>query len=136
MKERPIILIVDDEPEVCDFLKEFLEMKGYAVLTALSGADALRYVQEQPLDLLLLDIKMRGMDGIETLRRIRALNRTLSVIMLTGVNDEEIATQTMREGAQDYLVKPLNLSYLELIILTELAAERTNRPGPPLRGHG
>jgi DNA-binding response OmpR family regulator len=136
MKEQAIILIVDDEPEVCGFLKEFLEMKGYAVLTALSGAEALQCVQEQPPDLMLLDIKMQGMDGLETLRRIRALNRTLSVIMLSGISDEEIAQQTIREGAQDYLVKPLNLSYLELTILTELAAERTNRPGPPLRGHG
>jgi DNA-binding response OmpR family regulator len=136
MKEQAIILIVDDEPEVCGFLKEFLAMKGYAVLTALSGAEALQCVQEQPPDLMLLDIKMQGMDGLETLRRIRALNRTLSVIMLTGVSDEEIAQQTIREGAQDYLVKPLNLSYLELTILAELAAERTNRPGLPLKGHG
>lgn len=136
MKEQAIILIVDDEPEVCGFLKEFLEMKGYAVRTALSGTEALQCVQEQPPDLMLLDIKMPGMDGLETLRRIRAVNRTLSVIMLTGVSDEEIAQQTIREGAQDYLVKPLNLSYLELTILAELAAERTNRPGLPLRGHG
>ncbi|MGH8059934.1 MAG: response regulator [Candidatus Entotheonellia bacterium] len=78
MKETAHILVVDDESEVCQFLKEFLEIEGYTVLTASSGMEALRYVQEQSLDLVLLDIKMEGMDGLETLRRIRGCDRQLS----------------------------------------------------------
>lgn len=134
MKDKAHILVVDDEVEVCEFLKEFLELKGYTVLTVSSGLEALRDVQEQSFDLVLLDIEMGGMNGLETLRRIRGCDRQLSVIMLTSVQDDEIAKETLREGAQDYLVKPLNLPYLELSILAALAAGQKNGPCAPSGG--
>ncbi|MBI4561925.1 MAG: response regulator [Candidatus Rokubacteria bacterium] len=124
--EKARILVVDDEAHVRELLKDFLERKGYAVSTAPDGAEALSAVQEQKPQLVLLDVRMPGMDGLETLRRIRAVDRTVGVIMLTALHDEDIAKEAMRREAYDYVTKPVSLRYLELAVLTRLAqAERS-----------
>lgn len=124
--EKARILVVDDEAHVRELLKDFLERKGYAVSTAPDGAEALSAVQEQKPQLVLLDVRMPGMDGLETLRRIRAVDGTVGVIMLTALHDEDIAKEAMRREAYDYVTKPVSLRYLELAVLTRLAqAERS-----------
>ena len=107
------VLVVDDDPAAVELLQEFLLAKGYEVLTAGDGAEALRTVKAERPHLLLLDIMMPKMDGLEVLRRLREIDKEVSVIMITSVNEQEIARKAMELGAFDYIVKPLDLPYLE-----------------------
>jgi CheY-like chemotaxis protein len=107
------VLVVDDEPAARELLVEFLSTKGYEVLTATTGAEALRRVREDHPQLVLLDVQMPGMNGIEALRRIRELDPDVGVIMTTGVNEEAVGRQAVELGAFDYIVKPLDMTYLE-----------------------
>ncbi len=107
------VLVVDDDPNVQEILREFLSAKGYEVITAGDGAEGLRRVKEERPHLILLDIQMPKMDGLEVLRHLRAIDKEVGVIMITGVNEQEIAKKAMELGAFDYIVKPLDLPYLE-----------------------
>jgi DNA-binding response OmpR family regulator len=107
------VLVVDDEPEAVELLQEFLVAKGYDVITAGDGEEALRKVKEGRPHLILLDVRMPKMDGLEALRRVREIDKEVGVIMITGVTEEEIGRQAMALGAFDYIVKPLDLPYLE-----------------------
>jgi DNA-binding response OmpR family regulator len=107
------ILIVDDEPDAVELLQEFLISKGYEVLTASGGEEALRKVKEERPHLILLDVRMPGMSGLDVLRQVRQFDREVGVIMVTAVNEEETGRESLRLGAFDYVVKPLNLEYLE-----------------------
>ena len=113
------ILVVDDEPDFCEALRDFLGSKGFEVAIALSGEEALpAYMQEKP-DVVLLDIQMPGMDGLETLRELKALDQGANVIMVTVIEDDEIAKRAMVEGAIDYITKPVDHDYLVLAIMTK-----------------
>ena len=107
------VLVVDDTPEAVELLVEFLSSKGYEVLTATSGEEALRRVKEDRPHLVLLDIHMPKMDGMEVLRRIREIDPEMGVIMATAVNEEDVGRKALELGAFDYIVKPLDLKYLE-----------------------
>lgn len=107
------VLVVDDDCDVVEILREFLSAKGYEVLTANDGAEALRKVKEERPHLILLDIQMPRMDGLEVLRQLRQIDQEVGVIMITGVNEQEIARKAMELGAFDYIMKPLDLPYLE-----------------------
>src|SRR5574337_1068539 len=107
------VLVVDDEPAAVELLQEFLVAKGYEVIAASNGAEAVQKVVEERPHLILLDVRMPRMDGLEALRRIREIDKEVAVIMVTGVNEEEIGRQAMALGAFDYIVKPLDLPYLE-----------------------
>ena len=107
------VLVVDDTPEAVELLVEFLSSKGYEVLTATNGEEALRRVKEDRPHLVLLDIHMPKMDGMEVLRRIREIDPEMGVIMVTAVNEEDVGRQALELGAFDYIVKPLDLKYLE-----------------------
>ncbi len=116
------ILIVDDDPNVRDFLKLFLKFKGYRdVLTADKGQDALEAVSKEEIALVLLDIMLPDMNGVEVLRRIKESRPGLPVIMITGYPDEEKAGELLKQGAYDYIVKPFDLNYLELSVLSKIA---------------
>ncbi|MBI4562421.1 MAG: response regulator [Candidatus Rokubacteria bacterium] len=119
--ETPRILVVDDEPEILDTLKEFLDVRGYRVTTAGSGAEALSAVQAERPHLVLLDIVMPGLNGLVTLRRILETDPTVGIMMLTSVDDHEVVREAIGRGAYDYITKPINFDYLELSILTRLA---------------
>ena len=107
------VLVVDDEPAARELLVEFLSTKGYEVLTATNGAEALRRVQEDRPHLVLLDIRMPKMSGLEVLQRIREIDAEMGIIMVTAVNEEDVGRQALELGAFDYIVKPLDLKYLE-----------------------
>ena len=107
------VLVVDDDPVTVELLQEFLSAKGYEVITAGDGAEGLRRVKEERPHLILLDVQMPKMDGLEVLRRLREIDKEVSVIMVTGVNEEAIGRKAMALGAFDYIVKPLDLPYLE-----------------------
>jgi len=107
------MLIVDDEIDVCDFVKNFFEERAFRVYTALNGQEALRIVKKEKPHLILLDIKMKGMDGIETLKKIREVNKNAKVIMVTAVEDQEKMENAYKLGACEYVTKPLVLEDLE-----------------------
>ncbi|MEW5945349.1 MAG: sigma-54 dependent transcriptional regulator [bacterium] len=102
------ILVVDDEEIVQIALKDWLTNDGYAVHTVGSGAAALDTLEDGNWELVLLDLKMPAMDGIETLKRIRAVDESMPVIIMTAYATVDTAVAAMKEGAYDYLVKPFN----------------------------
>lgn len=110
------ILIVDDERDICDFVKIFFEERGYEVLTAQSGDEALEVAKRNKPELILLDIKMKGMDGIATLKHLKDIDKTQKVIMVTALEDQEKMDEASRLGANDYITKPLVLDYLEAAV--------------------
>jgi len=107
------VLVVDDEPDAVELLEEFLTSKGYEVVTASNGEEALRKVKEERPHLILLDVRMPGMNGLDVLRQVRQFDQEVGVIMVTAVNEEETGREALKLGAFDYIVKPLNLEYLE-----------------------
>jgi DNA-binding response OmpR family regulator len=114
------ILVVDDEPAVCNMLEKFLTRKGYEAIIALSGEEAIRKVKEGRPHVILLDIKMPGIDGIETLKRIRAIDKEVGIVMITAVKEEETGKKCLELGAYDYITKPLSLDYLETVLMVKL----------------
>lgn len=115
------VLVVDDEKDVCDLLKEFLDFKGYDTYTSSDGGTALKMVEKIRPDVLLLDIVMPGMTGIEVLKEIKKRDFSTAVVMATAVADEEIAKRTLQLGAYDYVIKPFDLNYLETVLLVKMA---------------
>ena len=112
------ILIVDDEIDVCDFVKYFFEERDFQVFTALSGNEALRIVRREKPQIVLLDIRMRGIDGIETLKRIRQIDKDVKVIMVTAVEEQDKMDAARQFGATEYITKPLVLEELEATVVS------------------
>ncbi|MBN2017334.1 MAG: sigma-54-dependent Fis family transcriptional regulator [Candidatus Cloacimonetes bacterium] len=115
MKHHYKILIVDDDNLLQNSLKNILSDK-YETLIASTGEDALQILSEHSVDLILLDIRLPGIDGIETLKLILERDKDLPVIMMTAYEDIKTVIISMKIGAQDYLVKPLDIDELELVI--------------------
>jgi DNA-binding response OmpR family regulator len=109
----PRVLVVDDEPDFIELLREFLTAKGYEVIAASNGEEALRKVKEERPHLILLDVRMPKMNGLEVLKQVREIDHEVGVIMVTAVNEEETGRQALKLGAFDYITKPLDLKYLE-----------------------
>ncbi len=107
------LLIVDDELEICEFLKSFFEDRDFKVMVANSGAQALEQVELFQPEVVLLDIQMPGMDGLQALKKIKELHPKVKVIMVTAVETQEKIEEAMRLGADNYITKPLSLEYLE-----------------------
>ena len=107
------ILVVDDEPDARELLTEFLTARGYAVLAASSGEEALCKVREERPDLILLDVCMPRMNGLEVLKRVREIDHDVGVIMVTAISEAETGRQALKLGAFDYITKPLDFEYLE-----------------------
>lgn len=106
------VLLVDDEKEFIETLSMRLETRGLKVAVAESGEMAVEKVQEKSFDAILLDLAMPGMDGIDTLKRLRELNPDSQVILLTGQATVKKATEAMRLGALDLLEKPVDIEVL------------------------
>jgi two-component system response regulator HydG len=99
---------VDDDRDTRDALEVILRREGFTVLTAASGEEALDYLQQQSVDVLLCDVRMPKMDGLEVLRRVRTTEAGVVVVMMSGHHDIAVAVEAMKQGAFDYLMKPLN----------------------------
>ena len=116
------ILIVDDEEPILTSLSSILQDEGYEVTVAKNGADALRIYTMDPPDLMLLDIWMPEMDGMETLRRVRELVPTAQVMMMSGHGSIETAVKAIKLGAYDFVGKPVDFDELQIAIKNALEA--------------
>ena len=121
---RKTILIVDDEPSVREVLIGYFEHqygpRGYTVETASDGTQALAAVRRRRPALILLDIEMPGMDGVEALRGVRAIDPAIPVIMVTGNASTRVAGEVIKDGAYSYLPKPFKFQYLDHLVATVL----------------
>ncbi|MDJ0668159.1 MAG: response regulator [Desulfobacterales bacterium] len=112
MENHKQVLVVDDEPTICSLMNVFLTQRGYQVHIANTGADALNLFKEALPDIVLLDISMPGMRGIDVLRQIKAINANCGVIMLSAYGDDETIQEAMDMGAFCYIQKPMELTDL------------------------
>jgi len=114
------VLVVDDDPNVGAMLRDLLTTLGYVVKNAVRGAEALLLVPVFEPNVVLLDLQMPGMSGIEVLDRLRRDYPSLPVIIVTGNEDEELARRTMRGGAFDYVSKPFTVEVLDRVVTAAL----------------
>lgn len=112
------LLVVDDEADICDFVKKFFKERNFDVEIAYDGKEAIKKVESRKPHIVLLDIKMPVMDGAEALKAIRHIDSNIKVIMVTAVEDVELAEEMKSHGAIEYITKPLLLEQLERIVLT------------------
>ena len=106
------ILVIDDEPAFCDLLKTFLESEGHTVQVTTTAEAALEYLEQGRPELVLMDVRMPDINGLELLPQIKASARDSHVIVITGLNDYRIADLLYEAGADGYLTKPLRLDIL------------------------
>jgi DNA-binding NtrC family response regulator len=118
MMDQPIkLLVVDDEEGIRDVTEGYFMRKGYEVYTAENGAQALDIINEVPqLSCIFTDINMPVMDGLELAEKIRQIENTLPVVVMTGYPSLENTIQTLKNGVVDYLIKPVNLEQMELTL--------------------
>jgi two-component system, NtrC family, nitrogen regulation response regulator NtrX len=133
MKKEARILLTDDEQGVRRALREILEFEGYQILEAADGETALKMLETEVVDLMFLDVKMKGMDGLEVLEALRERNVEFPVIMLTGHGNIDTAVQSTRLGAFDFLQKPPDLNRLLISVRNALDRNHLFRENRTMR---
>ncbi len=128
-RTRGRILIVDDDPHAVDILTRMLSREGYSCIGVRSGAAALDKARQEPIDVMLLDVMMPGMDGLQVCRQLRAEGdlRKIPVILLTAKDDIETRSQGMALGVSEYLTKPVSKRELCARIESQLHAQEVTR---------
>ncbi|MHB8078424.1 MAG: sigma-54-dependent transcriptional regulator [Candidatus Krumholzibacteriia bacterium] len=124
---KPLILIVDDQESIVFFLEKTLADEGYEVRTATRGRQALQLLEQEIPDLVLLDLKLPDLNGLEVLAALKAQFAGMCVVMITAFGEIETAVQAMKAGAYDYVNKPINLEQLLVVIRKGLESSRTER---------
>jgi DNA-binding response OmpR family regulator len=116
MSQAGSLLLIDDEPQVVDMLRDYFSEQGYSVMSALNGRDALVLASLTRPDAVLLDIRMPDLQGPDVLRELRAIDDSISVVMVSGTDDEHLARELLRAGAFDYVRKPFLFDNLDTIV--------------------
>ncbi|HEY1372520.1 MAG TPA: sigma-54 dependent transcriptional regulator [Candidatus Binatia bacterium] len=127
------VLIVDDEEHVCALFQRILQKEGYEVECASTGEDGLAHLGRRPFDLIITDLKMPGLDGMELLKRGRELCPDASFVMLTAFGTVQTAVEAMKQGAYDYLVKPVDKDEITMVAAKALEVKRLTREVARLR---
>ena len=123
MNSHPKLMVVDNEMDICNFLKSFFGLRGYEVATALNADEAMIKIAEQKPDLIILDVNMRREgEGLEYLPQIKQKFPGIKVIIVTGIADEDTIEKARQLGADDYITKPLVLEYLETTVFQKIKA--------------
>ena len=125
MTRKSTILTADDDPQILRLVKRSLELEDFAVLTARDGAEALEVVEQQPVDLLLLDVMMPRVDGFTVCQKVREFS-TVPIIIITARGQDQEKIKGLNMGADDYLIKPFNLE--ELIARVRAVLRRSQFP--------
>jgi DNA-binding response OmpR family regulator len=125
-RTRARVLLVDDEPQFREMLAEYLVGENFEVLEAGSGEEALAKAPGWRADLILLDLMMAGIGGLETLRRIKILQPEACVVMVTAVDDLDVARSALAAGAADYVTKPFTFDYLDAVLDIHVPSDRTD----------
>ncbi|MEA3305653.1 MAG: response regulator [Candidatus Omnitrophota bacterium] len=115
------ILLVDDEKDICDFIARFFGERNFEVICAMNGANAVLFMKKDRPDIVLLDIKMKDMDGIEILKRIKDVNRAAAVVMVSCIDDTDTMNKARALGAAAYLTKPIALKELLEVVMKNTA---------------
>src|SRR5688500_2513435 len=121
---KPRILVVDDEPSMREMLRIVLRRDGYDVVVAENGRQAIAALQQQSVDLLLSDIRMPDLSGVEVLRTAKEMNRDTVAFMMTAFASTDTAVEAMRLGAVDYFTKPFSMDELRLKVRQHLETHR------------
>ncbi len=114
------IMIVDDEETISELLQVFLENQGFQAVVASDAEKALAMMASENPDVVMLDILMPGINGVECLKKIKKIKPDAIVIMMSGLQDEEIAKEAITYGAYDYITKPFDLDYFKQNLLKRL----------------
>lgn len=133
---KPVILVVDDDEVMRQTLSDVLKKRGYSVSTADTGAQALSVVKDQLFDLILLDIRLPDMDGLDVLKGIKEVESDLMVIVMTAYSDVQNAVMAMKTGAYDYIDKPFELEELKILIKKALETQSLRNEIRRLRRQG
>lgn len=121
--ERTLILVVDDQFADRERLKGILEDKGYRVATARDGAEAIEMVKSRHYDIIFLDVRLPGMDGVETFEQVKKIDPEATVIMMTGYTEEDLVKRALSEGAYTCIYKPFDMEKV-IGLVEEIAGER------------
>lgn len=117
------VLLVDDDEKILDIFSQFLESKGCRVHVATGGHEAVQAVREHPVDLVMMDVRMPDLDGLEAFRQIRQAAPTVPVVLMTGYSAREDLQQLIQAGEVEYLHKPVALDQLSKLV-DRLASQR------------
>src|SRR5687768_1335434 len=123
------ILVVDDDQSIATAFERFLRHEGHVCTVASNAEDAVRLVAERDPDLVVMDIRMPGVDGLQTLQQLRSLYPDVYVVMMTAYGTSQTSIDAIRAGAFEYLTKPLDLDQLRSVIDQALAARRSRDRG-------
>jgi two-component system response regulator AtoC len=115
-KEAHSVLIVDDDPLVVDFLVEYLRRSDFTVASAFCGEDALQAINRTNFEIVLVDLKMQGMDGLQTIEKITEIDPEIVTILMTGFPTLDSSIKAIRLGASDYILKPFKLDEVDLAL--------------------
>jgi len=119
--KTPRILIIDDEKEICELVKVFLSKKNYSCFSATTEREALGLIKKEHPQLVLLDLRLGDISGIDVLGKIKELDKNIKVIMVTALDDAESIRQARELGADDYICKPFTATYLNELISLKTA---------------
>jgi putative two-component system response regulator len=122
------VLVIDDDPEIREIIRQTLTKLGYKAGTAKSGEEGIERITRESFSLVLCDVMMPEMDGLETLSRIKKLDNALPVVMISGEGTHDRLIQAINKGATDFISKPLNFIQMNLIIKKTLAPDSVTLP--------
>jgi len=116
MNEQMTILVVDDEPYMTEMLQSFFEMNNYKCFTAGNGLEALEVVEKEHIDIVITDMKMPKMSGLDLLKQIKETHKHISAVIMTGFSEEYTTSEALNTGADGYITKPFRNKELLLIL--------------------
>ena len=120
LKERKTLLLVDDDPQIIKLLETYFTGKGFKTISAHDGEEAIEFVKDLHPAVVLMDMGLPGMDGMLTLIRMREIDPNLGIIIMTGMQDDALAKEAIEKGAYHYILKPIDMQYLELVVLSRI----------------